>query len=77
LINNTGRKRRNSEDDEMGECSTTTTRRSSKTIKLSELKRQKTGLQKRSTRGALLGKIEGFPLFVHTKLLFVLYRYFG
>jgi hypothetical protein len=53
---NIGRKRRNSEDEEMGECSRPFMRRSSKTIKLSELKRQKTGFQKRSTRGALLGK---------------------
>lgn len=53
-----GRKRRNSEDEEMAECTTATTRRSSKPIKLSELKRQKTGVQKRSTRGALLGRNE-------------------
>ena len=55
----TGRKRRNSEDEDMDEFSSlnkTTQRRNSKCIKLSDIKRHKSGIQKRSTRGALLGK---------------------
>ncbi|KAI8083731.1 Cut8 six-helix bundle-domain-containing protein [Thamnidium elegans] len=53
-----GRKRRN-EDEDMVDCSYINKaplqqRRSSKCIKLSELKKQKTGVQKRSIRGALL-----------------------
>lgn len=53
-----GRKRRNSEDEDMIECSSIhkqQQRRLSKCIKSSELKRHKSSVQKRSIRGALLG----------------------
>lgn len=60
-----GRKRRNSEDEDMAECTTQATkpmRRLSKCIKISELKRHKNGIQKRTTRGALLGTNKFFFL---------------
>lgn len=56
----TGRKRRNSEDEEMADALTikpATVRRSFKCVKLSENSKRN---QKRSTRGALLGNISFF-----------------
>lgn len=73
-----GRKRRNSEDEDMAEITTTVMnrqRRSSKSIKLGDMKRHKNGVQKRSTRGALLGNIyiflRSFFLFTHSLSLFL------
>lgn len=57
-----GRKRRNSEDEDMEESPSYPKqylqRRSSKCIKLGDMKRHKSGVQKRSTRGALLDTMD-------------------